>query len=74
MKETLRAIFENGVFRPLRRPNGLAEHREVTLTVTLADEPSSLSEFAGGMTSDDAEEMREIIEREFEHVDPGEWR
>ncbi len=74
MKETLRAIFENGVFRPLKRPKGLVEHREVTLTVTLEEEPSSLADLAGRMSSDDAQEMREIIEREFEHVDPREWR
>ena len=61
MKETLRAIFENGVFRPLKRPKGVVEHREVTL-------------IAGRVSSDDAQEMREIIEREFEHVDPREWR
>jgi hypothetical protein len=74
MKETLRAVFEYGVFRRLTRPKGIAERREVTLTVTTEDRPSSLVDFAGRVSSDDAEEMREIIEREFERVDPGEWR
>jgi predicted DNA-binding antitoxin AbrB/MazE fold protein len=74
MKETLRAVFENGVFRPLTRPKGIAERREVTLTVTTEERPSSLVDFAGRISSDDAQEMREIIEREFERVDPGEWR
>ena len=74
MKETLRAIFENGVFRPLKRPKGLDEHREVTLTVTIEEESSSLADVAGRVSLDDAQEMREIIEREFEHVDPREWR
>jgi predicted DNA-binding antitoxin AbrB/MazE fold protein len=74
MKETLRAVFENGVFRPLKRPKGVAERREVTLTVTVEDGPSSLADFGGRISADDAQEMREIIEREFERVDPGEWK
>ena len=47
VKETLRAVFENGVFRPLKRPKGLAERREVMLTVTVEEGPSSLADFAG---------------------------
>ncbi|MSO82185.1 MAG: DUF104 domain-containing protein [Acidobacteria bacterium] len=74
MKETLRAIFENGVFRPLTRSQSLAEHREVTLTVTLEEKPSSLVDLSGRVSSADAQEVREIIEREFEHVVPREWR
>lgn len=73
MKETLRAIFENGVFRRLTRPKSLAEHREVTLAVTLEEGPSSRVGFSGRVSSADAQEMREIIEREFERVDPREW-
>ena len=33
MSETIPAVFENGVFRALRRPRGLVEHHHVTLTV-----------------------------------------
>src|SRR6266540_3987608 len=73
MKETLKAVFENGVFRPLTRRKGLAERREVTLTVTVEEGPSPLADFAGRISSDDAQEMREVIEREFERVDPREW-
>lgn len=74
MKETLRAVFENGVFRPLKRPKGVSERREVTLTVTIEDAPSSLADFGGRVSADDARDMREIIEREFERVDAGEWK
>ena len=66
-------MFENGVFRPLTRPNDIAEHRQVTLTVTVEDTTSTLADLAGCMLPEDAEEMREIIEREFERVDPREW-
>lgn len=67
-------MFENGVFRPLRRPAGLAERREVTLTVSLEESPSSLADFAGRITSEDAQEMRDIIAHEFERVDSREWQ
>ena len=66
-------MFENGVFRPLRRPKGLAEHRQVTLTVEVEEEVSSPTDLAGSLSSEDAQEMREIIEREFERVDSREW-
>lgn len=55
MTETIPAVFENGVFRPLRRPRGLVEHHHVTLT------------------AEDAQELREIIDSEFERIDPREW-
>ncbi|MGH9202198.1 MAG: antitoxin AF2212-like protein [Vicinamibacterales bacterium] len=74
MKKTLEAVFENGVFRPLKQPERIAEHRKVTLTVTTEDEPSSLADFTGRISPDDAREMREIVEREFERVDPRECR
>jgi predicted DNA-binding antitoxin AbrB/MazE fold protein len=73
MSETIPAIFENGVFRPLRRPHGLVEHHQVTLTVDVEVEVSPLSEVSGSLSSDDAQELREIIDREFERVDPREW-
>ncbi len=71
MKETLRAVFENGVFRPLERPKRVSEHREVTLTVVVEDAPLSLANFSGRVAADDADELRAIIEREFGRVDAG---
>ena len=52
-------MYENGVFRPLTRPEGIAEHRRVTLTVTAEEHPASLADFAGRISADDAQEMRE---------------
>jgi hypothetical protein len=53
--------------------DSLVEHHQVTLTVDVEVEPSPLSEVAGSLSSEDAQELREIIDREFEHVDPKEW-
>jgi hypothetical protein len=39
--------------------------------VTVEDVPSSLANFGGRISADDASEMRQIIEREFERVDAG---
>lgn len=73
MSETIPAVFENGVFRPLRRPKGLIEHHQVTLTVDVEEALSPLVDVAGSLSLEDAQELREIIGREFERVDPHEW-
>lgn len=74
MRETLEAVYENGVFRPLKRPAGLAEHRQVTLTVTTEEASAAFSNFAGRISADDARDMRNIVEHEFERVDLREWQ
>jgi predicted DNA-binding antitoxin AbrB/MazE fold protein len=74
MKETLEAVYEDGVFKPLSVPSGIREHGRVTLTVTDAIAPGSLADLHGLMPSEDADEMREIVAREFESVDSGEWK
>ena len=74
MRATLEAVYENGVFRPLTVPEGLAEHRRVLLTVSAEDPLSSLADVAGGISPEDAREMRDVIEREFEGVDLREWK
>ena len=70
----LEAVYENGIFRPLTRPEGIAEHGRVMLTVTAEEQPSSLADFDGRISPDDAREMRAIVEQDFERVDLREWR
>lgn len=74
MKTTIEAVYENGVFRPLKPPEGIAEHRQVTLTVTAEHRPASLANLSGRISADDAAEMQAIVEREFERVDHREWQ
>jgi predicted DNA-binding antitoxin AbrB/MazE fold protein len=74
MKETLDAVYENGVFRPLTAPTGLGPHSRVTLTVTAEEQGASLIDCANRISHEDAREMREIVDREFEHVDPRDWK
>jgi hypothetical protein len=47
-------VFEKGVFRPLRRREGLAEHRHVTLTVDVEEAVSPLADLAGSLSAEDA--------------------
>jgi predicted DNA-binding protein len=61
------------VFRPLRRPRGLVEHHHVRLTVDVEEPLSALSEVTGSLSAEDAQELREIIDSEFERIDPREW-
>jgi len=35
MTQTLQAVYENGVFRPLSAPEGVPEHTRVTLSITM---------------------------------------
>jgi hypothetical protein len=56
------------VWRPLRRPGRLVEHHQVTLTVDVGVEAPPLSEVAGSLSSEDAQELREIIDRECPEV------
>jgi predicted DNA-binding antitoxin AbrB/MazE fold protein len=74
MTKTLEAVYENGVFKPLTTPSGIGEHRRVTLTVTDAEGLGSLAECSGRISGADAQEMRDIVHREFERVDAGEWK
>ena len=68
-KEILEAVYEDGVFKPLRVPSGIREHGRVTLTVTDGVAPGSLADLHGVMPFADADEMREIVEREFGSID-----
>jgi predicted DNA-binding antitoxin AbrB/MazE fold protein len=65
MTETFEAIYEDGVFKPVSVSSGLREHSRVTLTVTDAAAPGPLAEVFGLMPAEDADEIREIVDRAF---------
>lgn len=74
MTQTLQAVYENGVFRPLSAPEGVPEHAEVTISVKAVPVPGSSRDFVGTMPREDAEEMQEIVRREFGRIDPDAWK
>lgn len=71
MTRTIDAMYEGGVLRPLQALEGIPEHSRVRLTVVSAEVPGqNLAECVGTLPDEDAAEMREIIDREFEQVNP----
>ncbi len=73
MRKTVEAIYEDGVLRPIEPLEGLTERCKVKVTVETM-EPHPLSECIGILPDEDAEEMRRIVEQEFERVDLSEWQ
>ena len=76
VRQTIDAVYENGVLRPLTPLTGVPEHGAVRVTVTLAggEAQRSLADCVGILPDSDAQEMRNAIEREFEGVDLNEWK
>lgn len=76
--QTVDAVYENGVLRPLTPLTGVPEHGAVRVTVTLAiaggNAQRALASCVGILPDADAREMSRAIEREFEGVDPNEWK
>jgi predicted DNA-binding antitoxin AbrB/MazE fold protein len=82
MKQTIEAIYENGVLKPvkpLRLPNG------AHVTLDLDDETEAARQNAdelrkrypnsfGIMPHEDAEEIRRIIAEEFGQINLDEWK
>ena len=72
--QTVEAIYENGVLRPLKALGGFAEHCRVKITIQREEiTPHPLLRFAGILRDDEAAELRRIIEDEFERIDPDAW-
>ena len=75
MTQTIDAIYENGVFKPVQPLRGINERARVKITVeSTSVEGHPLLECMGILPDEDAEEMRRIIEDEFEKVDLHEWQ
>jgi predicted DNA-binding antitoxin AbrB/MazE fold protein len=75
MTQTIEAIYENGILRPIQPLEGVAERSRVRVTVEAAERaPHPLADCLGILPDEDAEEMRRIIEDEFERVNPDDWR
>lgn len=74
MGRLVRAIYENGVFRPLDALDDIPDRSAVNLHVeAVSDGGGCLSDFAGRWDREEAEEIEALIEAEFEKVDPREW-
>jgi len=73
MIQQLSAIYENGLLRPLNNPN-LPENSEVNLVIeTNLNLSDPLLQFAGILSDQEAEEIENIINQEFNKVNNNEW-
>ena len=71
----IEALYEDGILRPLEPLAGVAEHSHLTITLDLKDGGSHpLVDVIGTLPNEDAEEMKQIINEEFERVDAEEWK
>ena len=75
-QQTVDAVYAGGVLKPLTPLEGIAENRHVTVTVTVRDEGRrpAFADSVGILPGEDADEMRRIIEAEFEQVNPDDWK
>lgn len=75
MTRTIEAFYENGILRPLEPLEGVAEHSRLTITLELGEaRPHPLAGLIGTLPNEDAREMIQAIEEEFEQIDADEWR
>ena len=74
MQKTVPAQYVNGVFKPDQPIDWLEENRPVTVTVDLPDRRPPFDGWVGGLSDEDAKEMRRVTDEEFERVDPNDWQ
>ena len=68
------AIYVNGVLRPLAPIEGLSDNVRVRLLIEEQKTTQSLLRHCGTVPDADTREIADIIEREFEQVDPNDWK
>jgi predicted DNA-binding antitoxin AbrB/MazE fold protein len=67
MAQTVEAIYEDGVLRPIQPLEGVAEHSRVRVTVEAPEAAlHPLADCVGILPDADADEIRRIIDEEFE--------
>ena len=67
MTRRINAIYEGGVLRPLEALDGLDEHTQVRVTIETTDtSDDGIAGCVGTLPDEDAEELRQIVERKLE--------
>ena len=72
-EKNVQAIYEHGVLRPLNPLEGIAENSEVELTIQSLPTRHALKDLFSTLPKEDADEMRKVVDQEFEKVDLSEW-
>ncbi len=69
MTQTMEAIYENSILKPLTPIRGFFEHQRVEVTVSSTEKKRNLHSLIGTLTKEEAEEMQRSIDEEFEKID-----
>ncbi len=72
MTQTIEAVYENNVLKPIKPIKGIMEHENVVVTIHPRPVKKGLQEIAGTLTHEEAKEMQKLIDGEFEKIE-GEW-
>lgn len=70
--QTIEAVYEDNVLKPIKPLKGIMEHENVVVTVRPRPLKKGLREVAGTLTHKEAKEMQKLIDEEFEKIE-GEW-
>ena len=66
--QTVEAVYESGVLRPLQTLSDLPEHSKVKITIECEQQPHPLQEFFGILSDEEAAELQRTIAEEFGKV------
>ena len=72
MTKAIEVVYEDNVFKPLGRVEGLKEHETLVAIFSPRPVKKGLRDVAGTMTHDEAMAMQKLIDEEFEKIE-GEW-
>jgi predicted DNA-binding antitoxin AbrB/MazE fold protein len=70
--QTIEAVYEDNVLKPIKPLRGILEHENVIAIVHSQHAKKCLRDPVGTLTHEEATEMQNIIDEEFENVE-GEW-
>ena len=74
MTQTIEAIYENGVLRPVQPLQGIEEKSRIQVTLQVSSSPGATMDFSFGiMPNEDAEAILRVVEEECERVDLRDW-
>ena len=72
MTETIVAIYEVNVLKPIEPIKGIKEHEGVHVILCSHPIKKGLRELVGTLTHEEAEAMQKVIDEEFEKIE-GVW-
>lgn len=70
--QTIEAVYEDNVLKPIKPLRGIMEHENVIVIVRPQNAKKCLHDLVGTLTHEEAKEMQNIIDGEFEKIE-GEW-